>query len=588
MEQMELLRTWDHEAPSIPKNWKPDVPPDLTNIPLLAVDAETTGKDKWKDKPFGLAVSLPDGRDFFITEGWERWAKNELNKKVIINLNIGFDCEQCFNAGIDLEQQGNFLVDVGHYAALLNEYRYGGFSLDALGKEYAGRGKTDCPVPAGKLHLTHPSIVAPYAKSDSRLALDIYNIQRPKIKAESLDTVANLESDLIYVVNYMERNGAPIDLIKLDRWRKEIRAEITQRTYDLHMMTGCKVNPSSEKDMRKLFAQLGLNYVDNQADTLRQVNHPAVKICLRIKQLQSLLSKYFDKYWELSKNTGLLRYALHQLRSDDEFGSGGTITGRFSSSGGKDGFGINCQQVMKPSKQRKRIGPDYIVRELFVPGQDADWFSSDASQIEFRLFGHYAQNKKMLEAYKHDPWTDFYDYVRNMLATTAGYNISRDDSKVLNLATIYGQGKDKRQRGLGVDEQTREKIDEAYNLAFPEAKRLLRDASNTAERRGYVKTILGRRGRFDESHDKYYTALNKVLQGTAADLNKLKLRALYRSRHQLEILLRLTVHDEADGDSYNPDKRKMLEEFQNEQLIDLRVPILWSTGFGKNWKEAGD
>jgi DNA polymerase-1 len=192
----------------------------------------------------------------------------------------------------------------------------------------------------------------------------------------------------------------------------------------------------------------------------------------------------------------------------------------------------------------------------------------------------------MLQAYRDNPNTDFYAYVVKMLKEVADYTITREDSKVLNLASIYGQGKDKRQKGLGVDEETRETIDSAYSRAFPEAARLLRQAAELGESRGYVKTYLGRRGRFDEEHDRFYSALNKVIQGTAADIMKKKILRLHQMRKELEITPRMTVHDEADGDLCNPDKKKLLQEVLDYQEIPTRVPILWDLGIGKNWADA--
>jgi DNA polymerase-1 len=576
------------------KGWKPDPLPVLdSRFKVIALDPESTGSDKWSDLPCGYGLSLEDGRDFYIPcrhraggnydpDTVRRWAQTELRDKIIVNINTGGDSEWMYNDGIDLEAQGNQLIDIAHNAALLNEYRYSGFGLNALGHEFVGRGKSHCPVAPRDIWKAHASHIADYAKSDSRLALDVYHEQLPQIKAQGLEEVAQLESDLIYVVNEMERNGSPIDLIKLERWRKELREEIQMRTLRIYEMCGVRVNPNSSDDMRRLFARLGLPFTDIQADTLKTIAHPVIKEAFRVKQILSLLSKYFDKFWKLSRETGIVRYTLHQLRADE----GGTVTGRFSSSGGKEQYGINCQQVMKPEKQRLKMkSSDYIVRELFIPAE-GEWFSADAKQIEFRLFGHYANNSMMIDAYKKDPNTDFYTYVKIMLKQVANYEISRENSKVLNLATIYGQGKEKREKGLGVDTRTREVIDEAYNTAFPEAARLLRKAAELGENRGFVKTYLGRRGRFDEEHDRYYSALNKVLQGTAADIMKKKLLRLYRMRKELEITLRMTVHDEADGDLRNPDKKDMLREVLDYQEIPTRVPILWDTGFGPNWAGA--
>jgi DNA polymerase-1 len=602
MEQTGLFDTLI-ARPKVLSGFKPDEFPAIASagIKLIALDEETTGKNKWKDLPVGTAISLPDGRDFYLgcrhqgggnhsLQAYHEWKRRELRDLTIVNLNTAFDSEVNRNDHVDLEAQGCRVIDVAHNAALLDEHRFGGFNLNALGKEYVGRGKVECPVAPKDIHRVHAGEVAPYAKGDSRLAMDVYLKQKPLLAADDLDYVAELESDLIWVTNEMERNGAPIDLDKLGGWRKQIAQEIEDGMLDLYRQTGLRVNPSSPQDMLRMFKQIGLPYVDSQADTLKRVAHPAVQKALWVKQRQSLHSKYIDKYWSLAKDTGILRYALHQLRSQENelTGERGTITGRYSSSGG-DGWGINCQQVMKPSKQRKKFGDAYLIRELFIAAKgEAGIVSSDAAQIEFRLFAEYARNPMMLAAYRADPWTDFYQFVVDMLKEVADYTIARDDSKVLNLATIYGQGRQKRMDGLGVDEETLEVIDAAYNRAFPQARRLMRKTTELAEKRGWVKTMLGRRGRFPDK-DRYYRALNKIIQGTAADVNKLKLRRVYQERKRLGLRMSMTVHDELVAGMQD---QGMLPEFEKvmqiQELPKCLVPILWDTGFGANWKEAGE
>jgi DNA polymerase-1 len=149
-------------------------------------------------------------------------------------------------------------------------------------------------------------------------------------------------------------------------------------------------------------------------------------------------------------------------------------------------------------------------------------------------------------------------------------------------------GMEKQARSLGIDEETNVKINNAYNRAFPEARKLMNKAMRVAEERGYVKTFLGRRGRFPEKKN-YHSALNKVLQGTAADIMKLKLCVMYyEMRKEFDLTMRSTVHDEANSDAPMDIDREKYEARMNEQMLDLDVPILWKTGYGHNWMEAGD
>src|SRR5690606_11596343 len=120
---------------------------------------------------------------------------------------------------------------------------------------------------------------------------------------------------------------------------------------------------------------------------------------------------------------------------------------------------------------------------------------------------------------------------------------------------------------------------------FPEARALLDKAMAIAESRGYVKTLLGRRSRFPH-RARTHKALNAVIQGSAADINKLCLDAVYQERKRLGLEMTLTVHDELNGLVDDPAALGPIMDVLNTQQIPLRVPILWSGHVGRTWAEA--
>src|SRR5271157_5108617 len=122
------------------QRWKPPAElPSLTGVKKLAIDTETTGKNKRKDTPIGISCRTDDGRTFYLPFSHTggnldpaavlQWGKTEVKDKHVIGLNTGFDAEVLLRWGIDLEAQGCTLRDVAHTAALLNENRYKGFNL---------------------------------------------------------------------------------------------------------------------------------------------------------------------------------------------------------------------------------------------------------------------------------------------------------------------------------------------------------------------------------------------------------------------------------------------------------------------------
>jgi DNA polymerase I-like protein with 3'-5' exonuclease and polymerase domains len=109
---------------------------------------------------------------------------------------------------------------------------------------------------------------------------------------------------------------------------------------------------------------------------------------------------------------------------------------------------------------------------------------------------------------------------------------------------------------------------------------LLRLASSTAEKRGFVRTITGRRARLT---GRFHSALNRIIQGGAADINKRVLVETYKRRKELGLTMRLTVHDEVCADLHDEANKPAVERVLNTQYFDLKVPILWDAHTGPNW-----
>jgi DNA polymerase I-like protein with 3'-5' exonuclease and polymerase domains len=313
-------------------------------------------------------------------------------------------------------------------------------------------------------------------------------------------------------------------------------------------------------------------------DFLKTLELPFAKDLLRARKINRLLSTYLEPWLTQMDDHGVWRYQLNQLARDTENGATyGTISGRFSASTLDDiGEGAQPQQIWSVEKQEEELGTDYILRELFIP-DDGAWFcSGDASQIEFRLFGHYSKSDTIVNAYQQDPWTDFH----LMMATNVlRGRVPRKQAKNVNFMRLYGGGNKKLSRMVGCTLREAEEMGQVYDELFPEAKELTSRAQRFAEDRGYVYTLYGRRARFRD-WKKTYAALNRIIQGSAADVMKERLVALYESGL---MKLRVTVHDEINGDIEDQSKSELVTELLNDFSIPLRVPLLWKIQVGKNW-----
>jgi DNA polymerase I-like protein with 3'-5' exonuclease and polymerase domains len=615
--------------PAMNPDWRPAAPPELTGVERLTLDTETTGTHFLDDRPVGISIAYraPDLRSVYLPFGHaygnldldlvRRWARTELRGKEVTFCNAKFDVHQCRNVGIDLEALGVRPRDVSFSGALLDDNRVSGFGLNDLAIKYTGEGKVELPGGFKNLQERSAWEVADYAAHDARKTYDVDEATRPELTRQGLDVVAQLENDLIYGVCHIERNGARLNLEKLERWIGEMRREVDDAQLAIFRLSGLLVNPNSGGDLHKLLLKVGAKSPGYQGKkgwagftdgNLKAVKHEVIPHVLRARHADSILSKFLLKYQQALRGDTVY-FQLHQLKGDEEFGA---VSGRFSSSGSgrsNGGYGMNAQQVIKKEKQVEELGERWIIRELFIPDDGFRFFACDAKQIEYRLFGHYTAAPAILAAYEADPEADYHSVVMELLRPLVPGWLHkpakqiRKPTKNVNFARLYGAGAGKIAFMLGLDGVTSiipvrprdvptvlpetYQFLQAYDTILPEANQLMEQTINLARGRGWVKTILGRRARFGPD-DRHYSALNRIVQGAAADIAKLKLRDTYRERATLGIhKLRQVVHDESCGDvDPDPMVHARLQEFFDEQVIDLKVPILWDLSIGDNWAEC--
>jgi DNA polymerase I-like protein with 3'-5' exonuclease and polymerase domains len=641
--------------PKVP--WMPAPPPSLDGIDEIELDGETTGLRWWEtDRPVGWSVGFWTGDRYhkqylpfghrgagaanLSEEAVKEWMRREVRGKRITNANTRFDVHMAREWGVDLEAQGNEVSDVQHYAALLDDHRKT-FSQAALVRDFlpnSGEAKVTevggYTLDMSRVADYHPGTIAARAEADVWQVYQLRKAMWPLLDAEGLQRVRALEDKIIYVVCECEKNGALIDEEALDAMIKQADKEIGQLLMELYRETGIKVNPTgNNRSLTELFYKYKLPDVGSYTDEiLKAFSHvPAIAKTRRVRMIMSIKSKYLMKYKNARDSRGILRYALHQLRSqkDEHQGGGeaGTVSGRFSSTALIEDVGANIQQVMKTAKQRVKFGYDedddshdheiYPVRQLHVPAPGTRFCSSDAAQIEYRIFGSYTRAERIINAYKEKPDLSFHKMIHALLREFSS-EITYRRTKDLNFAQIYGAGLPKtaymmgfiteaqlaeiqsqadwRQRNNHPLLESAKAIKAIYDRELPEAADLLKKAKTLAEGRGYVCTLLGRRVRFplmtrrDGSgtfRDRTHKALNGIVQGGAADINKQKLVELHEARKDTGFLMRFTVHDEVDGDVHDDESAQKVHEILNRQSFpELSIPILWETGTGANWREC--
>jgi len=442
-----------------------------------------------------------------------------------------------------------------------------------------------------------PVVVDKYNEQDCRATYDLYQAQVPMLEQAGLTEANALEVEQYPFILAMKKNGIRIDSAKVDRLRATIEQELDDglvalyRKYgilSLTKRTGAGSLPVVLKEMG-LADQLdksNTGQISVAADSLLACAHPVAAEVLDVKRKQTLLDKYL--------NGALVEYVIgdriHGTFKPTKRDEGGTITGRYSSSD------PNMQNF---SAREDKNGP--LVRGLFIPDEDHWLAKLDYSQIEYRVLAHYAVgpgSTKLREDYNMGGT----DYHNLSLALLGWPKAMRRICKNFNFGMIYGMGintfkmKFRHQvrevaaeMGLTTDQYV-EKYHAEYLQRMSFIKPTTMAIQALARQQGYIRSVGGRLHRAPPDNG-WFKMTNYLIQGSAADINKMGIAMAWKAGVFNTLRPHLTVHDEIVSSA--PRTAEGLEAIAELQrcmcnCIELKVPIETEPGIGSNWYLAGE
>lgn len=612
-----------------PSEWvPPENIPNLEAATEIAIDLEThdpglkTTGPGWaikKGKVIGVALAVDGWQGYFplAHPGGgnfdEKVFKRQLQK--ILDL----PCDKIFHNAIydvgwlsamGLEVKGR-ICDTMIAAPLLDENRRN-YSLKEIAQEYTGETKSEAGLyeaakdfgvdAKSEMHLLPAMYVGPYAEQDAAVTLKLWHVLKVELIKQELTSVFNLETELLPILFHMKRKGVRVDIEKAERVKAEFKAEEKKILESLYKKCGFEVEILAPLSIAKAFDKLNISY--NRTPTglpsfdknfLSTHSHPFAKQIVEAREINKAYTTFIDSILKHSYK-GRIHADVNQLRSE----TGGTISGRLSMQN------PNLQQI--PARNPK-ISPK--IRSLFIPEEGEKWGIFDYSQQEPRLLVHYGAIisdrielegvAPLVDGYTNED-IDFHQAVANMA------NIDRKQAKTINLGMMYGMGKGKLMSELGLDKDDIDTVFRQYHSTVPFVKELTDKTMRRAGEKGYIRTILGRKCRFHlwepnhfgvhkalpqaQAEVEYggmnkikrawtYKALNRLIQGSAADQTKMAMVKLYREG----FLPLIQVHDELDMSFSSEEEKKKIIEIM-EHALELRVPSKVDAEIGPSWGEA--
>jgi len=529
------------------------------------------------------------------------------------------------------------ILDTMIASSLIDENRFS-YTLNTLSWHHLNKGKSEVLLnlaakergldPKKDMWQLPAMEVGAYAEKDAQLTLELWQKLKKIIVEEDLQKIFNLETDLFPCLVDMRFLGVKVDVDKAHTLKQQLTLQEEMLLHKIKRETGQDIQIWAAASIAKIFDKLHLEYDRTEKTNapsftknfLSNHKHPLIQMIAEARKVNKINTTFIDTILE-HEYCGRIHADINQIRSDQ----GGTVTGRFSYSN------PNLQQI--PARD-KILGPK--IRSLFLPEKECKWGCFDYSQQEPRLVTHYALKFKLAsvnpiaDSYDTDSSTDFHQIVADLA------KIPRHQAKTINLGLFYGMGKAKLQAELGVSKEKATELFNKYHLKVPFVKQLTNQVMNVSQDKGKIKTLLKRYCRFPkyepilQGHDwgKYikpedhermlelqemgeflkdedgkiietsegkpeknywhkntfrraftYKALNKLIQGSAADMTKKAMLEL----HKEGIIPHIQVHDELDisikkGSNQHEEIIKIMEE-----AVELEIPNKVDYESGPNW-----
>ena len=596
----------------------PESFPDLSKYDEVAIDLETkdpqlktmgSGSVTGRGRIVGIAIAVKDWSGYFpiahegggnmdekMVMDYFRTVLNYPSTKIFHNAMY----DVCFIRAAGLKINGT-IVDTMIAGSLVDENRFR-YDLGSMGRDYLGRGKNEAVLnetaalwgvdPKSEMYKLPAMYVGEYAERDAEMTLELWQNMKQEIQHQDIQSIFDLETELFPCLVDMRFLGVRVDIQAANELKEKLSSEEKQCLLKVKKETGVDTQIWAARSIAQVFEKLRLPFDRTEKTNspsftknfLQNHSHPVVKLIARAREISKAHTTFIDTIIK-HEHKGRIHAEINQLRSD----SGGTVTGRFSYSN------PNLQQI--PARN-KELGP--LIRSLFIPEEGCKWGVFDYSQQEPRLVVHYAALQNLygvgdvLDAYQ-DGDVDFHQIVAEMA------EIPREQAKTINLGLFYGMGKNKLQAELGINKEKAEGLFRQYHSRVPFVKQLMDNVMQRAQSRGRIRTLLGRLCRFhlwepnqfgihkplphDAALEEHgpgirraytYKALNRLIQGSAADMTKKAMIELYKEG----ITPHIQVHDELDiSVDNNADKIKEIME----SAVDLEVPNKVDYESGLNW-----
>jgi DNA polymerase I len=441
-----------------------------------------------------------------------------------------------------------------------------------------------------------------YSGLDTLVMFPIFKAQLQELRKENLVKVAKLEFASTIVVAEMELRGICIDV---ERWREVIeqledkrsryaeqfqemiRPYYNTRSEDLFGNSVDAMNVNSQAQLMDLLNnRIGLDLPNTSDGLLKITNHPVVNLLRDYRKYEKLISAFGETLLEkVNPVTGRLHPDFNQM---------GTATGRFSC---KD---PNLQQIPRNSEEAP-------FRELFMPAPGYKLVTADYSSFEMRILADLSGDEKMIKALREG--LDIHSYTASLMFNvpyTENFKKEHPDlrqiAKPIGFGLMYGMSSMGLAAQLEVSRDKGEEYMELYFKSYPSVREFLDGLSDSAVKKGWSTTPLGRKrwyNRPSPTDDDYRRKMSSIrrqaknhpIQGTNADAIKFAFVFIKKRFEETGVDggITHTVHDEIVCE-VREDQAEDWAKIQSDEMVRAaelfitKVPVRSDPFVGDIWE----
>ena len=582
---------------------------ELRGARRISLDLETTSSDPMRATIVGVTVCVKEGESRYIPVGHTYLgAPKQLPLKTVLDAlrpvladparrivgqNIKYDALVLARNGVEIApiefdtMVASYLIDPDkgpHNLASICRERLGHDMITF--EDVVGRGAKQTTFDQVPVDTARD-----YSGEDADVVFRLVPILEERLVRDGLaDLLRDMEIPLIGVLLDMERTGVRIDPAVLRRLSQEFGARMKAAMDEVHKLAGETFNLDSPKQLQRiLFDKLALKSgrktktgLSTDVAVLEKLaaDHPLPGKLLEYRQLSKLRGTYVDALPSMiHPETGRVHTSYNQAVA---------ATGRLSSSD------PNLQNIPIRSPEGK------LIRTAFVPDPGHVFLSADYSQIELRVLAHLTGDPRLGAAFRED--LDIHRATAAEVFDVDPDKVTDDQrrkSKEINFGILYGMSAGGLAQRLHLDLKTAREFIDRYFARYAKVKGYLEGTLESGRRLGYVTTALGRRryvrgltsGNAMERSPAERIAVNAPIQGTAADIMKLAMIAVWRRLRTEGRRTRmiLQVHDELvlEAPEKEADSASNLLTEEMERAFPLAVPLKVSLSRGRSWAELG-